>query len=240
MNLDRGSGVALWRQIEHALAQEIADGVFAPGSRLPTEPQLSSRFGVNRHTLRQALLALADRGLIRIEQGRGTFVREDVIDYAVGPRTRFSEIVGRQDRTPGGELISIVEVPADATVAKALGIRKGAPCIRIESKGNADGQILTVGSHFISTERLPGIGDAYRETGSMTKALRKCGISDYSRKTTRVTARMPSADDAAHLKQPANRPVLVAEWLNVDSDGEPVEYGITRFASDRVQIVFET
>jgi GntR family phosphonate transport system transcriptional regulator len=50
---------------------------------------------------------------------------------------------------------------------------------------------------------------------------------------------MPTAEEARHLKQPKTRPVLVAEAVNVDQAGRPVEYGIACFASDWVQILVE-
>jgi GntR family phosphonate transport system transcriptional regulator len=65
-------------------------------------------------------------------------------------------------------------------------------------------------------------------------------VDDYRRKVTAISARMPSARDARLLRQPGNRPVLVAEALNVDTAGRPIEYCITRFASDRIQIVMES
>ncbi|HET8726510.1 MAG TPA: UTRA domain-containing protein, partial [Alphaproteobacteria bacterium] len=61
----------------------------------------------------------------------------------------------------------------------------------------------------------------------------------YVRKSTRVSARMPTAEEARRLNQPKTRPVLVAESVNVGRDQRPVEYVVTRFASDWVQIVFE-
>ena len=67
----RGSGVSAWRQIADALRDEIASGVLAAGERMPTEAELALRFGVNRHTLRRALAALAADGLVRADQGRG-------------------------------------------------------------------------------------------------------------------------------------------------------------------------
>ena len=71
----RQTGKILWREIEEVLSQDIVNGVFPAGSRLPKESELALRFGVNRHTIRQALAALRDRGAISIEQGRGTFVK---------------------------------------------------------------------------------------------------------------------------------------------------------------------
>ena len=53
---------------------------------------------------------LEGRGLVRIEQGRGSFVAEDVLDYPLGPRTRFSETIRRQNREPQGRILRIEEI----------------------------------------------------------------------------------------------------------------------------------
>lgn len=50
--IERGSGVAVWRQIENELADAIAQGSLAAGERLPNEMQLAEQFAVNRHTIR--------------------------------------------------------------------------------------------------------------------------------------------------------------------------------------------
>lgn len=69
MELQRRSGVALWKQIQDWLEFRIKEGELAPGSRLPTEQDLAERLGVNRHTVRRALSLLAEKDLIRTEQG---------------------------------------------------------------------------------------------------------------------------------------------------------------------------
>ena len=56
------------------LLSEILDGQYLPGSRLPIEPDLCERLDVSRATLREAMKSLQQRGVIRIEQGRGSFV----------------------------------------------------------------------------------------------------------------------------------------------------------------------
>ena len=103
--LDRANGVAIWRQIEQTLAQEIETGIFEEGQQLPTEAELAARFAVNRHTIRRAVGMLSDRGLVRVEQGRGSFVRENVLEYMIGRRTRFTENVRRANRSPGGRML---------------------------------------------------------------------------------------------------------------------------------------
>ncbi|MEJ2675982.1 MAG: GntR family transcriptional regulator, partial [Acidihalobacter sp.] len=101
-----------WRQIYGTLAEEMQQGILRPGQRLPTEPELAERFGVNRHTLRRAMAELRDDGLVRIERGRGTFVQEEVIDYPVTRRTRFSDIMIMSDHEPGQRALRALEMPA--------------------------------------------------------------------------------------------------------------------------------
>ena len=64
-------------------------------------------------------------------------------------------------------------------------------------------------------------------------------MDDYLRQSTRVASRMPTAAEAGLLQVPRNRPLLVCENINVDRDGGIIEFGIARYPSTRVQIVFE-
>src|SRR4051794_30926438 len=119
--VNRRDGVALWRQICGRLQTEIASGTHKPGGRLPTEADLSAQFGVNRHTVRRALEELSRNGLVRVEQGRGTFVAEDVLDYTVEPRTRFAEWIRKHNKEPSGIVRQLREVPADRRGGGAVG-----------------------------------------------------------------------------------------------------------------------
>lgn len=235
----RGAGTALWLQIAERLRELILAGVHPAGRQLPTEQALAKTFGVNRHTVRHALAALAEKGLVRIEQGRGTFVQEAIIDYPVRQRTRFSENIGALGREAGGRLLNIAEVRADAAVAQALALRKGVAVVVIDRLNEVDGRPLSLTSHYFPKSRFPGIGAAYRESGSIARALARCGLADFHRQVTRVTARVARIGDSRLLAQPLNRPILMTESINVDLDGRPVEYTIARWASERVQLVFE-
>jgi GntR family phosphonate transport system transcriptional regulator len=238
--LERKIGVALWNQIEHVLTEEIETGLLQAGERLATEPQLAERFGVNRHTVRRAVAQLAERGLVKVEQGRGSFVAEHVLDYLIGRRTRFTDLVNRQNRNPGGGFLFATQVEAEGTVAEALKVAPGTALHHLETLGALDDRPISVGTHFFPAQRFPDFVEIYQREGSITQTLTHFGCGDYERRITRVTARMPDASDAELLRQARNRPVLVTESVNVDAAEVPVEYGIARFAADRFQIVFET
>lgn len=64
--------------VDQALEQlrlRIAQGVWAVGERLPTEPELSAELGISRNTVREAMRVLAFSGLIEIRQGDGSYLR---------------------------------------------------------------------------------------------------------------------------------------------------------------------
>lgn len=240
MQIERGSGVALWRQIQQTLEAGIASGDLAPGARLPTEQELSLRFGVNRHTVRRAVANLEERGLVRVDQGRGMFVAETVVDYSVGRRTRFTENILHQSRLPGARIVAAERTRATAPIAEALGLRVGTTVAMIRRVGEADGRVVALADHFFSLRRFPRIFEAIDAAQSVSGALARLGVPDFVRRTTRITTRLPDRTEAEFLQQHRNRPVLVTESVNVDADGAPVEYGVARFAGDRVQIVVES
>jgi GntR family phosphonate transport system transcriptional regulator len=239
MTLQRRAGVALWRQIAETLEGDIKQQVFKPGQRLPTESELAERFAVNRHTVRRGIAFLEQEGLLRVEQGRGTFVQERVVDYRLGKRTRFSENIEKQSRIPSGELVRALVLAADATLAKNLQLRKGAPVVLIESVGKVDGRPISVAAHHFPARRFPDIIEIYRREKSITKALAHYGVNDYTRKESRITARLPNANECRLLELPRSQPVLVTESINIDSDGRVIEFGWARMAAERAQIVVQ-
>lgn len=237
MVLDRGSEVALWRQILDTVRNDIESGRYEAGQRLPTEHEFSRYFGVNRHTVRRALSMLESKGFIRVEHGRGSFVREDMVGYSLGRRVRFSENIGRQNRAPLGELEATRTEPAGMDVARALTLRPGTEVECLETVYRADDRVICLSTLYFPSERFRGIAELYRETHSISDACRHFGVEDFIRRTTRITARMPSSREAEALGQPRTRPVIVTESINTDTLGIPIEYGITRWASERVQFL---
>jgi GntR family transcriptional regulator, phosphonate transport system regulatory protein len=236
---DAASGVALWRQVADGIERGIADGRFAAGERLPAEMEIAETYRVNRHTVRRALAALAERGLVRAERGSGTYVETQRLAYPLRSRTRFSEIVGAGGREPRGQLIGASEEPATRELARQLGLKTGAPLIRIEALRLADRTPICVGTTWLSEDRFPEAGRVYERVRSMTKVLEHYGVRDYRRASTRVTAAIVDASDAARLDLALGRPVLVVDSTDVDAGGAPLLTTRARFAAERVEFVVE-
>jgi GntR family phosphonate transport system transcriptional regulator len=231
--------VRVWARIADALARDIAAGRPAPGDRLPGEQALAERFDVNRHTVRQALKSLADRGLVRVEHGVGSFVGTFAVEYALGRRTRFAENLARAGMSGRHRPIADGRCIADAELARRLGVRAGAALVWVRSRGEANGRPISVSDHYFPARRFAGIAAAFADTGSITRALARCGVADFVRSWSGISAGLPDAETAALLGVPPSRPVLLVESVNADLDGRPVECGRTRFAGDVVQLVVQ-
>jgi GntR family phosphonate transport system transcriptional regulator len=234
------TGVALWRRVADSLERGIADGRYLQGEKLPSETDIADSHRVNRHTVRRALAALAERGLVRAERGSGTFVEGKRLTYPLRSRTRFSEIVGAGGREASGQLIAANIEAANSDIAGHLRIKVGTALVRIESMRAADGTPLCVSTSFLPAARFEDAGAIYERKRSMTKTLAHYGIRDYRRAWTRLTAAIADAGDASRLKLAMGSPVLVVDSLDVDTDGRPLLTARTRFAAERVQFTVET
>ena len=232
--IDRKGGSALWHQIGEILAADIAAGTLAPGQKLPTEPELMERFGVSRFTVRQALGHLEQRGLVRAEQGRGTFVHKGVLDYTLSKRTRFSKNLIEQGFEPGGELLVHEIVPATERVAAYLELAAGALVIHRRGIMTADGAPIELGDSYYPADHFPDFDKARRQYPTITAALASYGVTDYERLSTEIEARMPTAEEARLLRQPKSVPLLVTRKLDVDSDGVPITYSESIWSSERI------
>jgi GntR family transcriptional regulator, phosphonate transport system regulatory protein len=237
--LERNVGLTAWRQIADRIEADIAGGLVKPGEKLPGEMQFAQRFGVNRHTVRRALANLASRGLVRATQGGGTFVEAKPLPYTIGRRTRFSELMAQVGREARGELIRSTETVADADVAEALGVQLGAPVLELVTLNRADDVPISMAWTWLPLPRFAGIDTTYRQTGSLTRAYARHEVSDYSRMSTRISARIANTAEAAHLELSPGRVLLVIDSINVNQYGHRIQVTRSLFSADRVDLVIE-
>ncbi|MES2432819.1 MAG: phosphonate metabolism transcriptional regulator PhnF [Pseudomonadota bacterium] len=227
---------AIWRSIADTLTAEIASGHYRPGDKLPTEAALAARFGVNRHTVRHAMAALAEAGAVHARRGAGVFVTAMPTDYALGRRVRFHQNVLASGRTPSRQILRQETRPADPGEAAALTLPAGALVQVIEGLSLADGTPLAMFRSIFPATRFPHLLDTIARLGSVTAALAEAGVGDYTRVETRITALAADALLALHLRLAQGAPLLRSVAVNVDAAGQPIEFGTTWFAGDRVTL----
>jgi GntR family phosphonate transport system transcriptional regulator len=237
--INRGEGSApVYRQIRDTLAEEIS-GIYNPGDALPSEGQLADRFAVNRHTLRRAIDELVSDGLLERHHGRGVFVLEPAINYSIGSTTRFTENIEAQGHETACRVVRKQLIPARGGVAKKLQIEEGDQVIFLETLREVKNRPFCLISHFLPLVPCCSVLASY-DKGSLHGFLKKhCGI-ELKRSESLISTVLPETEDASRLFMPRHMPVLRVKSVNLDIESKiPVEYAVTRFRGDAVQLSFQ-
>ena len=234
----RQDALPLYLQIADELRRNIEEAVFNVGDQLPTELELSKRFGVHRHTLRRAVDVLRQEGIVDVERGRGTFVVAPIA-LPIGKRVRFNEALKAQSLSPTWQVLRVVNINADPKLAKRLEIDLGSAVILFERLYLIDDLPINISSSHFPGQRFPGLMAHCETYRSISQMLIKEYDCDHLRRSTRISARVARPRDARLLKMPANSPILLSESINVDQTGTVIEYGVTRFRGDRMELVME-
>jgi GntR family transcriptional regulator len=225
---DNGRGFAA---IAEGIRRDLLRGVLLPGGRLPAISDLAGRFRTTPITVRRALRALEDEGLVRVEHGNGTFVT----DWARGADflnlPAFAEAAGAEVST---RVVSVQFGVAALEAAAALGLQPQTP------------------THALRRVRLVGSNPVVLQTSYVAEGLRRVledytpEASLYQRLTERV-GRPPTEaeeliepvllgeDDAALLARAVGTQAWRARRTTF-SGGEPVVYDDALLPSDRVRI----
>jgi GntR family phosphonate transport system transcriptional regulator len=228
-----------WRQVQVEIERDIESGRFPRGARLPTEDELARRFEVHRHTIRRAIGRLREKQILRVEQGRGTFVRDQDISYRVERNSLFRVTAMKGERKARWKILASAEVKADRTVAAGLALPVGHPVQQMRMLRVLDEQVMSLSLCSYPLPRFAGIDLVIRETGSVTTAMRHYGVDEFPKKSTNVRAVMPTAQEARLLDIPRQKPLLELRNINVDRSGVPVQYVRSKHNAEMLNLVFE-
>ena len=120
-----GAGRSKHSLVADALSSEITGGKYQVGDLLPSEPQLTQRFGVSRHTVRAALRTLQQLGLVSSQQGVGTQVQETQLVSRYSHSFNSAEDLLQYATTTPVRVLDREEVVVNAAMAAQFGCKPG-------------------------------------------------------------------------------------------------------------------
>lgn len=214
------------------LSKDLDTGVFAPGSRLPGERDLSAKIGVSRATLRAALSALEAEGRLHRSAQRGWFVPSHVIGEPPSTLQSFTEMARARGLRPTARVVRQEVRPATLDEAEKLRIAPTSPVIQIDRLRGMDGTPVCFDVVVMPEQRAPALSTADLTDASLYETLReKCGITVH-RSAYSVMAAIADATLAPLLGTSIGAPVLVGEEIAYATDGTPVLLGINKYRGD--------
>jgi GntR family transcriptional regulator len=230
----------LWAQIEASLRARISSGELGPGDRLPAERDLARDLGVSRMTVRQALGALADAGLVERGVGRGTFISgAGKVVHDLRRVIGFTEAVERHGLRAGAKVLEARERQPPARVAAALGLLAGMNTFRVRRLRSAGGRVLAIEDTWLPARRVPGLLEQ-NLTGSIYALLRDAYRLEPVESLERLEPIAASAQEARVLGIEPGAPLMQVERVSRTARGITVEYARDRHRGDRARFLVHT
>jgi GntR family transcriptional regulator len=228
-----GSGEPAYRDIAKALHGELLTGTWRPGSQIPPEAELEKRFGVSRGTMRAAIMQLVRAGLLDRQPGRGTFVLSPQFTNSFSQFFSFE----RKDReAPIAYDTGCVRkgiVPADASVAEALQLRKGARVGHARRVRSHAGEPFLVEDSYFPLAIWNEIGGADFTVSLLYEEIRERFDVHMLTAEEYLTAEPASAEFAKIFSIRAGTPVIRIERKAYTFNREPAEYRASIGRSDK-------
>lgn len=160
-------------RIAENLRGELSSGTYSPGSRLPTEAQLSDQFGVSRPTVRAALRELEGLGLVQTQHGVGTFVVEQpAVRAGLEGMDSITDSIRATGKVPGMVYASRLLRPVLPDEAAYMGVPGETEVIELRRKILADGEVVAYSYDLLPVWLLPDEFEVETLEGSLFAFLR--------------------------------------------------------------------
>jgi DNA-binding GntR family transcriptional regulator len=231
------------------LRASILSGRFAPDSKLPSESQLMTQYGVSRTVAKWAVSVLKGEGLVEGRRGSGTYVRtiRRLVRHAhgrdqraaSGPTSPFARDVARGSQKGMWRYRSGHD-EADVDTARRLAIEPGDPVMSTQYVFLADDEPIQM-SH--SREPLAITGGTpveWPEAGAAVGVVARMDVIGrrIDESVERITARPAASGEADTLRLPVRAPLVFVIERTYYAKGIPVETADIVIPGDRYELVY--
>jgi DNA-binding GntR family transcriptional regulator len=214
----------VYLRIQRDIAVAIAEGEYAPGSRIPSETSLAKRFGVTRMTVRHAVDGLIREGLVTRRHGSGTYVsHRPQAQRALNRLSGFTEDIRGQGRQTSTTELSHAETEPPERVQDLLELQDGAHVVRLERLRLVDGQPMAIHRVWLPFALAPELARRSLDGGSLYETLEQEHGIRLTTARQRITAVAATGTDAKLLKVETGAPLIYTERLTRDTNNRPVE-----------------
>jgi GntR family transcriptional regulator len=237
-SIDRVSPVPFYFQLSELLEQEIVAGRYEAGIRLPSEPEISQRYGLSRTTVRQALGRLEQEGLIARRRGQGTFVR--------GGRPRswllqssegfFQEEVARMGRMVISKVLRAERGPLPRWACDALGLAQGSIGATLERVRSVDGLVAMYNINHLPAALAPTVLSIEDPDQSLYQRLKERDGIEVAGGRRWLEAVRAGDKLAALLEVDQGAPLVFIESVSWDRTLQPFDVYQTWLRTDRMKI----
>jgi len=216
-----------------AILLDLAENHLGPDAPIPSERDLTTRFGVSRATVREAVGQLVAEGRLYRIHGKGTFVGRERVESQLHLAS-FTEDMRRRGLDPATLVRSVAELEPSAAVRAALALEEGATVWRAERLRLAGGVPMALEVGWYPASLLPGLVSQDLSGSLYTLLARRYGLT-IDRGEQTAWAEVADRPTAALLGVPPGAPLMVFRRTSA-AGRTPVEHATSWYRGDRYQV----
>ncbi|QGP91068.1 HTH-type transcriptional repressor YvoA [Neomoorella glycerini] len=236
MSIDRTKPIPLHYQITSDLRRAIKEGEYKVGDLFPTDKQLMEKYGVSSITVRRAVAALVDEGLLERRPGKGTFVKRETVEETLGKLTGFFEEMKARGYEPGATIIftgPVTDPIKEMQRVPGLRVFGDEPLYLIEKVQQMNGQPITYLRSYWPYEYGSRLAEEDLERRGLYELVEeKLGLV-LERAVQTISAGRAGKREAEYLQVKVGTPLLIMERTAFDDRGRPVELSVNAYRPDR-------
>jgi len=218
--LDAGNGTPLYEQLIEKICQNIENGTFPIGRKIPAETELGKIYGVSRITVRRAIEELTAKGLIECKQGKGTFVKAPYVSSeSLKKICSFHEACAMVGKKPSTKVLANYSENATERDCNELQMRSNTHVVVITRLRLADGQPV-----MLETNRFSMAYSYLLDSdldGSLYIFLKGYGV-EASAASHDISLCQATSAQAKWLKINEGDPLIYLHEVVYDQNGRPL------------------
>jgi len=229
----------LYFQFQRSLRERIQRREWAPGQRIPSEPELAREYGISRTTIREGLDVLEKEGVVERRHGHGTFVRDMRIVSEWNSYTGFMPALQALGHSVTVKPLAVQLRPADTELARWLQLEEGALVTQIRRLVLADGEPFLLSTATLSERRFPGLAEVDFSRDWLVETLERRYSVRAARQERWLEPVIPKPRELRHLGLTSPAACLLVDERNLAADGTPISFIRIVARGDRCRAYFQ-
>ncbi|AGB40709.1 transcriptional regulator [Halobacteroides halobius DSM 5150] len=237
MSLIRKDSRPLYILVKEKLDEQIENGTYQSGDRLPSEAKLAEKFGVSRATLREALRVLEKEGIINRKQGVGTFIADKAALFRSGIEelASITETIEAMDLEAGTIELAVKSNQRFPDLAKEFEIDAQSKMVSLQRTRTANGEPVAYCRDFLPQKFL---------NEEVTDDNFDASLFDYLQEECNLYITYAVADVLAvtadrllaeKLNVELGSPLLLLKQMHYDDRDTPILYSENYFRNDKFE-----
>lgn len=225
--LEQNAIKPLYQQLMDVIIENIKNGTYKAGDKLPTETELEAIYNVSRITVRRAVKELCDKNILVKKQGKGTFVLDSSLRIRLNEISGFHEAVEERNQTAFSELLSLEKKKASDEFSEYLNIPDTSDIIEVKRVMGHDDTVIFIDTCYLPCDRYPDIQKYLTGNFSVYKILKTIYHIKMVNSEKVIKVRKAKKDEAAYLHCEEGDPVFDIFKIVYDENDTPVHVSIS-------------